>query len=101
MSYTEHVGYNIGKKDDLHLFDDAFRLKILNNNDERNGLVMISSSFAGMICLCLGVSVDLLAGSSLTGRVLVGVGVSLVLVVPSHLFATVLCKCCYEMDNNI
>ena len=100
MSYTEHVGYNIGQADDLHLLDDAFRLEILKNRNERNGLLMISSSCAGMVSICLGFSVDLLVGSSLAGRVLVGVGVSLILVVPSYFFSSVLYKCCNETDDN-
>lgn len=101
MSYTEHVGYNIGQNDDLHLFEDAFSLEILINQKERNGFLMISSSCVGMVSVCLGVSANLLNGTSLAGRVLVGLGVSLLLVVPSYLFATVLYKCCNEMDNNI
>lgn len=100
MSYSSPVGYNIGQANDLHLFDDAFRLEILKNKNERNGLLMISSSCAGMVSVCLGVSIDILAGGSLVGRVLTGVGVSLVLVVPSCYFASILYKRCTEMDNN-
>lgn len=100
MSYTSPVGYNIGQADDLHLFDDAFRLQILKNKNERNGLFMISSSCVGIFLVCLGASIDLYAAGALTGRVLTGAGFSLILVIPSYYFSSFLYKCCNENDNN-
>ena len=54
MNYTEDVGYNFGKVDDLHVLDDAFRLQILKIEDKKNWLGL------NQLGICLEITRDLL-----------------------------------------
>ena len=89
MNYTEDVGYNFGKVDDLHVLDDAFRLQILKIEDKKKNLSRISNLYIGAVCTYLLIGYD---ASTLVGKVFIAVGFGISIVVPACYLATMLYK---------